>query len=225
MMAAMSRLFMLSVLCAETASLPVFAQAPVCVPGTQIECACIGGTKGVQVCEEGTHYGLCQCAPPPAAAPAPPPPPPPTYTPSTTTYTPPAYAPTATATRGPEPPTGMKEIGAGGGLLGFGLVLWIVSAALWAVDGTECPALESGGPSLHCGQVFRGDPYTGTALVMDIVGFASVVIGAVFLPLGLHKRAIHNRWRASQVSWMPQLTSPSSPAATTALASPLGFAF
>jgi hypothetical protein len=158
----------------------------------------MGGSKGVQVCEEGTHFGACQCPELPLAAPAPPPP---------------AYTPTAKTTRGPEPPTGMKEIGAGGGLLAFGVALWIVSAVLWAVDDTECPALQSGGPSLHCGQVFQGDPYTGTALIMDIVGFASVVAGAVLLPLGFRKRSAHNRWRASQVSWMPQL------------ASPIGFAF
>lgn len=35
--------------------------APLCVPGAQIECACLGGAKGVQVCRpDGSGYDACQ---------------------------------------------------------------------------------------------------------------------------------------------------------------------
>lgn len=39
------------------------ATAPlVCDPGRQIECACLGGDKGVQVCSyDGSRYEACQC--------------------------------------------------------------------------------------------------------------------------------------------------------------------
>lgn len=60
---------------------PVFAgDQPLCIPGAQVECACPGGLRGVQVCEEGTHFAPCQCAqpaaPPPQVAPQPEPQPP-----------------------------------------------------------------------------------------------------------------------------------------------------
>lgn len=33
-----------------------------CVPGTTIECACLGGTKGIQSCkDDGKGYAACQC--------------------------------------------------------------------------------------------------------------------------------------------------------------------
>jgi hypothetical protein len=60
------------------------AQASRCVPGTQIECSCMGGRKSVQVCApDGASFQPCQCqgyAAPPANAgasgpPWPPPPP------------------------------------------------------------------------------------------------------------------------------------------------------
>ena len=39
------------------------AAAPVCSPGQQIECACPGATKGVQVCrDDGSGYEACVCA-------------------------------------------------------------------------------------------------------------------------------------------------------------------
>jgi hypothetical protein len=49
---------------------PGGSQAAVCVPGSQIECACVGGSKGAQVCAaDGRRYEQCQCA---QVAPAPP---------------------------------------------------------------------------------------------------------------------------------------------------------
>jgi hypothetical protein len=49
------------------------AAAPGCVPGAQIECSCVGGTKSVQVCApDGASFLPCQCAAVPATpAPAP----------------------------------------------------------------------------------------------------------------------------------------------------------
>jgi len=39
---------------------------PVCVPGQQVGCACVGGAQGAQVCNsEGTGYGPCYCPPRP----------------------------------------------------------------------------------------------------------------------------------------------------------------
>lgn len=41
----------------------VDATIPRCVPGVQVECPCLGGAKGVQVCaEDGRRYAPCQCA-------------------------------------------------------------------------------------------------------------------------------------------------------------------
>jgi hypothetical protein len=51
------------------------ASAGDCVPGSQVACACPGGSAGVQVCSsDGTQLGPCQCAAPPGGvtwAPAP----------------------------------------------------------------------------------------------------------------------------------------------------------
>src|SRR5438128_1981149 len=39
----------------------------VCVPGSQVMCACPGGGKGVQVCrEDGATLGICMACPMPA---------------------------------------------------------------------------------------------------------------------------------------------------------------
>jgi hypothetical protein len=41
-----------------------------CVPGTQVECACVNGTAGIQVCsDDGSRLLPCQCAAPQAVPP------------------------------------------------------------------------------------------------------------------------------------------------------------
>jgi hypothetical protein len=70
------------------------AQPGACVPGAQVECACVGGVKSVQVCApDGASFLPCQCAGPAAGPPSPAGPPPgagPTVAPT------PAPAPGAT---------------------------------------------------------------------------------------------------------------------------------
>jgi hypothetical protein len=66
---------------------PAEAAERACIPGVQVECSCLGGSKAVQVCApDGASFLPCQCAaaagPPPAYGPAPygaAPPPPPAY--------------------------------------------------------------------------------------------------------------------------------------------------
>jgi hypothetical protein len=33
-----------------------------CTPGRQVECACPGGSMGIQVCQDDETYGVCDCA-------------------------------------------------------------------------------------------------------------------------------------------------------------------
>lgn len=54
---------------------PAEAAERACVPGVQVECSCLGGSKAVQVCApDGASFLPCQCAvaaPPPAYGPTP----------------------------------------------------------------------------------------------------------------------------------------------------------
>lgn len=44
------------------ASLPTATNATPCIPGTQVSCACMGDTKGVQVCnKDGKSFDSCHC--------------------------------------------------------------------------------------------------------------------------------------------------------------------
>ena len=51
--------------------LAAVTEAGICVPGRQLSCACPGGERGAQHCQEdGASFSECQCRPPetPAAA-------------------------------------------------------------------------------------------------------------------------------------------------------------
>jgi len=152
--------------------------APACVPGTQIECACIGGARGAQVCaDDGARFEACQCEAPPAP-------------PTATYYQPSGPSPAVPGYGLTEQPVYRRRTGllaTGITFAGLGAVGLAVGAATF-VSGTN--------KNYYCGYDYSCYSYDDSGLktaggIAMAVGGTFLVLGIVFTAVGAKKVRVH----------------------------------
>lgn len=131
--------------------------------------------------------------PPPQGYPPPPPegypPPPPQY------YAPPPpnmYPPPPQVER--QPPNGLGLLITGAVMFPVGVILLGTSVILW--DDSVCVSNTFGGCGSSTGLV-------AGAATMDVFGSAMVVLGAIFIPVGIVQMAKYGRWKKSHMGGPP----------------------
>lgn len=152
--------------------------APACVPGTQIECACIGGARGAQVCaDDGARFEACQCEAPQAP-------------PAATYYQPAQAAPVMPAYGLEERPVYRRRTGmlaTGITFTGLG-ALGLAAGAATFVSGIN--------KNYYCGYDYGCYSYDDSGLktaggIAMAVGGTVLVLGIVFTAVGAKKVRVH----------------------------------